>query len=313
MKGAARVALVIKRTAYDLAKEQPDDRLHALLAKGDPTVAKVMMAHEEHVATVTAVREALEVLGADVTRIRKRTEDLPDDAFDLLVTVGGDGTLLRASHGVGAIPVLAINSAPTFSVGFFCATRKNGSIEATLQAALRGKLPRSVLTRMQVAQNGDVVHRRVLNDALYCHLSPAATSRYIMEYGDVVEEHKSSGFWIGPAAGSTAAQRSAGGKVLPLHSASLQCVVRELYSPGGETHALGKFVVTDGTKLLVRSKSQRMRMYLDGPDAVVKLGLGDVVTFTQSPEPLTLFGVSSKRKWARAAAAGKPTLPLALG
>jgi hypothetical protein len=51
-----RVAVIIKRSAYDLAMEQPDDRLHALLQQGDPTVANVMSAHEAHTATVVAIR-----------------------------------------------------------------------------------------------------------------------------------------------------------------------------------------------------------------------------------------------------------------
>lgn len=292
-----RVALMVKRTAYDLAKEQPDDRLHSLLEKGDPTVAYVVAAHEEHVATVAEVKAALHELGANVTRIRKRNERFVDADYDLVITVGGDGTLLRTSHGVGAIPILAINSAPSFSVGFFCGARKDGSILKTVRAALRGKLPCATLTRMQVSLNGEVMHQRVLNDALFCHQSPAATSRYIVEYAGVVEEQKSSGFWIGPAAGSTAAQRSAGGSVLPLSSKSLQCVVRELYTPSGEERCLEIFVVKAGTELIVRSKSRRMRMYLDGPDCMLKVGLGDVATFSQSPEPLNLVGVSARRKW----------------
>lgn len=292
-----RVALIVKRSAYDMAKDQPNDALHRLLKSGDPTVAQVIMAHEEHVATVAEVKLALAELKATVTRIRKRAEEIDDGAYDLVVTVGGDGTMLRATHGVGATPILAINSAPSFSVGFFCGDLVEDSIEKTLRRALSPKLVRATLTRMQVALNGEVMHQRVLNDALFCHLSPAATSRYIVEYEGCVEEQKSSGFWIGPAAGSTAAQRSAGGKVMALSSKNLQCVVRELYTPLGIKHRLDKFMIKAGNMLTVRSKSRRMRLYLDGPDTVVKVGLGDVVTFTQSPEPLTLLGVSVRRKW----------------
>jgi hypothetical protein len=92
---------------------------------------------------------------------------------------------------------------------------------------------------MCVTTNGRPVARRILNDALFCHASPAATSRYIVELGGVVEEHKSSGFWIGPAAGSTAAQRSAGGKIMPLTAQELQLVVspydvrQGMFSGGG--------------------------------------------------------------------------------
>ena len=82
---------------------------------------------------------------------------------------------------------------------------------------------------MRVELNGESLHDRVLNEALFCHASPAATSRYILRVAradgaepDVLadEEQKSSGLWVGPAAGSTAAQRSAGGSVLPLDVAA---------------------------------------------------------------------------------------------
>jgi NAD+ kinase len=294
-----RVALVVKRTAFDHAKDLPDDPLFGLLEKGDPTVANVMASHEAHMGTLAEVKASLTECGVEIQRIRGRREEFDADSFDLVVTVGGDGTLLGASHRVGTTPILAINSAPTSSVGFFCGARK-GTVHKAIRAALSGKLAGVTLTRMSVLLNGEVVDRRVLNDALFCHQSPAATSRYIIEYGGVAEEHKSSGFWIGPAAGSTAAQRSAGGKVLPLTSRVLQCIVREPYTPSGEPTRLGRVLVRGGKSLIVRSKSRKMRMYLDGPELTVRVDLGDVVEFTESPEPLTLLGISTRRKWSEA-------------
>src|SRR5205807_7719678 len=137
--------------------------------------------------------------------------------------------------------------------------------------ALAGKLPSAVLTRMRVTKNGRTVAKRVLNDALFCHRSPAATSRYIVELGKVVEEHKSSGFWIGPAAGSTAAQRSAGGRVLPLPSPHLQLVVREPYTPEGEKLRLVRSLVAQGKELFVRSKIRDGRLFIDGPHEMAEI------------------------------------------
>ena len=39
---------------------------------------------------------------------------------DLLITVGGDGTVLTSSHYAGDIPILGVNSSPKTSTGFFC-------------------------------------------------------------------------------------------------------------------------------------------------------------------------------------------------
>ena len=287
-----RVALVVKRSAYARALDQPDDRMHELLERGDPTVAVCSSWEAITLATVKEVKEALAECGAKFTRIRRRQFD--DGEFDLVVTVGGDGTLLRASHNLGHTPVLGINSAPSSSVGFFCGARK-GEVLPAIKSALAVELERAELNRMQVVVNGEVVHARVLNDALFCHQSPAATSRYIIAYDGVEEEQKSSGFWVGPAAGSTAAQRSAGGAVLPLVSKQLQVVVREPYSPNGEPNELAHVLVDEGRELVVRSKSRKMRLYLDGPDTIVRVTLGDVITFSSAPEPLRLLGLSPNR------------------
>src|SRR5262245_22273871 len=115
---AKRVALVVKRSAWDRAVDQPDDRLHALLESGDPTVAHVRAAHAEHEATVDEVKRALHEHGAKVTAIRTKRDGFDAARFDLVVTVGGDGTLLRASHSVAKTPILGINSSPSTSVGF---------------------------------------------------------------------------------------------------------------------------------------------------------------------------------------------------
>jgi len=215
-----------------------------------------------------------------------------------VVTVGGDGTLLSASHSVVDVPILGINSAPSYSVGFFCGA-KSGEAASALRKALRGTLKRTILTRMKVSLNGKIVAARVLNDALVCHASPAATSRYVIRLDDIEEEQKSSGFWIGPAAGSTAAQRSAGGRVLPLTSKKLQLVVREPYTPHGERYRLRHALIAPRHPLIVRSKIHDGKIFFDGPDNMVNLGFGDIVEFTQADQELTLLGISSKRSWGR--------------
>lgn len=293
-----RVAVVIKRTSYSvLVEENHDPHVTRLLADGDPVVARMRGTHAEHTRTVAQVHAALERIGAEETLVTRPGEPVGD--VDLVVTVGGDGTFLAASHAVVGVPVLGINSAPSSSVGFFCGAklRKNGEIELALQRALAGELKRTVLTRMQVSVNGRVVAARVLNEALFCHASPAATSRYIVTLDGVTEEQKSSGFWIGPAAGSTAAQRSAGGRVLPLGSQKLQLVVREPYTPHGERYRLRRALVGPSDELVVRNKTSEGRLFFDGPSNAATVALGDVVTFRRAPDPLVLLGLSVPRKW----------------
>jgi NAD+ kinase len=287
----------VKRTSFrKLVEEDGDARIKGLIKAGDVTVSRMRRSHEDHETAVREVRQALEELGAEGT-IQEGPRSKIHGTFDLVVTVGGDGTLLSASHQIGpGVPLLGVNSAPEHSVGFFCAARK-GSVKATLRAALDGSLKRTLLTRMRVELNGACLHARVLNEALFCAASPAATSKYILRIvspdGTLKEEEqRSSGIWIGPAAGSTAAQRSAGGRVLPLTSKKIQYVVREPYTPYGVPLALTTGLVDDGGKIEVRNKMREAKIFLDGHHTVFDSTIGDVLVMRRSGEPLAVLGLS---------------------
>ena len=297
MKKPKRVCVVVKRTTQELYGHEP--RVKRLLAKRDLTVARMRRAHDDHAATVAEVREAVRVLGVHAS-FHAGSRSALGEPCDLVVTVGGDGTLLGASHRIRPeTPVLGINSAPADSVGFFCGAQKGRVLEA-LECALDGTLPHVELARMRVECNGRVVHDRVLNEVLFCHEIPAGTSRYILRVtrarGDAVaEEQKSSGVWIGPAAGSTAAQRSAGGAVLPLTSKRLQFVVREPYVPRGEKLRLLHGVVDEGGSVELLCKMRSAKLYVDGIHIVFDCHLGDALRMTRSPEPLAVLGLKPRR------------------
>jgi NAD+ kinase len=302
------VCVVLKRTSWrKWVEEEKDARVAALIDAKDETVRRMRPAHGEHLETVDEVRRALDDLDAVATWHDRALGFRVEDRCDLVITVGGDGTLLAASHGIGpGVPLLGVNSAPNHSVGFFCAGRK-GSVRDAIGAALGGVLHRAELTRMRVEHNGRVMHQRVLNEALFCHMSPAATSRYIIrrvassdspssrrivpERVIAQEEQKSSGLWIGPAAGSTAAQRSAGGRVMPLSSRKLQYVVREPYRPRVGSLRMTLGLVREGEALTIKSQMRDGRLFLDGDNIMHDVAIGDVLTMRRSDEPLVVLGL----------------------
>lgn len=297
-----KIFVVVKRTAQRLYGHEP--RVKRLLAKRDVTVARMRRAHDDHEATVHEVRDAVRAIGAHATFFEGSRTKL-DGPCDLVVTVGGDGTLLAASHQIGHdTPVLGVNSAPADSVGFFCGVQKGRVLDA-LRAAVSGALPRVELKRMRVECNDKLLHDRVLNEALFCHECPAGTSRYILRLTHparagtkpevIVEEQKSSGVWVGPAAGSTAAQRSAGGRVLPLTSKRIQFVVREPYVPRGERLRLLRAVAEDGGSIELFCKMRLAKVFLDGVHIVFDIGLGDVLRMTRSSQSLVVLGLRRGR------------------
>ena len=315
---APRVCVVLKRSSWrKWVEQEADPRVVALLEAGDETVRRMRPGHIDHIETIEEVRTALADLGAEVAWHERPHHFRIEGRCDLVVIVGGDGTLLAASHGVGPrVPLLGVNCAPDHSVGFFCAARK-GHVREALAAALGGTLDRIELARMRVELNGRSLHERVLNEALYCHASPAATSRYILRIlsgggaasrvlgesaGDdaersdrsrtvAEEEQKSSGLWVGPAAGSTAAQKSAGGRVLPLDSSDLQYVVREPYRAYGESPKMTLGLVGEAETLLLKSRMRQARLFLDGDHLVHDVTIGDVVQMQRSKEPLVVLGL----------------------
>ena len=213
----------------------------------------------------------------------------------MVITVGGDGTLLAASHHCDSrTPILGVNSAPSSSVGFFCGLMAGEHLVDDLQKAINGTLSSIVLARMEVSLNHTTISRRVLNDALFCHACPAATSRYVLQIENHIEQHKSSGLWIGPAAGSTAAQLSAGGKILPLRSKQLQFVARDPYLLTGRLQ-LARSTIKQNQSMIVYNNMRDAKLFIDGPHFFVDVPFGSTLRFSLSSEPLRVVAISPRR------------------
>jgi NAD+ kinase len=269
--------------------------------RGDPTASRLRRAHAEHGRTVRAVRKALrvrrlrwkEVAGHPLTARARRLLA----AADLVVPVGGDGTLLAASHPVLSGAVLGVNSAPGDSVGHFCASRR-ADFASTLEAILDGRLRPRRLTRLALRLDERLLREPALNDVLVAHPIPAATTRYRLEVGGRVEEHRSSGLWISTAAGSTAGIRSAGGRVMPLGSARLQYRVRELLREPGRSYRLDRGFVQRPAGLTVASKMPEGRLWVDGSRTSYRFPFGSRLEVTTDAPVLRIF-LGPRRRPAR--------------
>lgn len=289
-----RVLVVYKKSAYELhARERRHAGLRALLAAGGPPAERLLRAHRDHVETLAAARRVLERLGVRAS-FRHRAATASRGSFDLVVTLGGDGTVLRASHGVGAdCPLVAINTAPRDSYGHYCAGTL-ADLAVVLADALAGRLPETTLTRMRVEIDGRTESTRVLNDVLFCHASPAATTRYTLRVGAREETHKSSGVWIATAAGSTAAICSAGGRTQGPADRRLQYVVREPFLEGRPRPRLLQGFVGPRGAVEIRSHVRDGRLYLDGPHVVHAIQIGARLRLSPSHEPLRLLGFGAR-------------------
>ncbi len=148
---------------------------------------------------------------------------------DAIIVVGGDGTLLRASHFIEDEPVLHVSSSTDKNEAFFArATGKDADRKIRLLAAGKYKITR--LLRLEAVLNGKRLPFKALNE-VYAGIREAYhVSRYTLIIGRRREEQKSSGILIATPAGSHAWVRSAGGVILPLTSKKIEYVVREPYA-----------------------------------------------------------------------------------
>lgn len=279
--------LVNKQTALERGGRAAD-----LARSGDPTAWRILHADAQHHQSYEAVYRILDRSGLRFTEIS--LQKLTDEASrriaeaPLVITVGGDGTLLTTSHYVRDGAILGVNSAPGDSVGFLCAADRD-NFAARLESILSGSWRPITVARLAVSFDGVIVPTPALNDALIVHSSPAATTRYMIGVGEELEEQRSSGIWVSTAVGSTAGIRSAGGEVLPLRSRRIQYLVRELFREPGRTFRYRRGTLAPGESLTIASKMPQGEIYLDGARTRYEFPIGTRAEFSLSALDLRLY------------------------
>ena len=169
---------------------------------------------QAHGAEVTCDSETSDCLGSLDVRTRKR-EELPG-CTDLLIVLGGDGTLLSAARLAAErkVPILAVNLG---GLGFLT-TVSQDEIYSILEEIFGGKhrVSERVMLEAEIVRAGAVIRRQIaLNDAV---LNKAALAR-IMDLelrvdGEYVTTYKSDGLILSTPTGSTAYSLAAGGPIV---------------------------------------------------------------------------------------------------
>ncbi|MBC7476389.1 MAG: NAD(+)/NADH kinase [Candidatus Sericytochromatia bacterium] len=290
-----RVLVVYKRSTFDLYNnEEYNPNVKKLIDEGHVSVKSLKDSHNVHQNTVDNIIEVLSHKNIHLDVIF-RGDLKPIEDYDIVVTTGGDGTILETSKYVKDIPILGVNSDPVGSVGFFTGATKD-DFSDKIDLLLDDKLKKISINRIQLKLNGEPIKDLVLNDVLITHSIPAATSRYIINLKGQTENHRSSGMWISTAAGSTAAIRSAGGFPLPITSDAIQYIVREFYDRGSNKFKLlgGVFNFEDGLEII--SQMRLGKFYIDGPYFDYPFTVGDSLTFHKSKFPITLLGFDNSKR-----------------
>jgi|SRR5208282_4857439 len=226
---------------------------------------------------------------------------------DLLLVLGGDGTMLAAAReaAVRAVPVLPINMG---SLGFLTSFTVD-ELYPALENVLAGHatINERVLLLVERVNCGQVVtQQRVLNDAVV-HKGTLARMIELELYIDesFVCRYRADGLIAATPTGSTAYSMSAGG---PIVHPAVESILITPICP----HTLSdRPVVVRDTSLIelrISAGSDSVFLTLDGQTGV-PMQTGDRVRITRSPERLKLIQppnktyfeiLRSKLKWGEA-------------
>lgn len=277
----------------------------AIISRPDrPQVAEIMPGllswlQDHHYAVVVDQETSNYVSGQKVIP-RSQMASLP---LNLVIVLGGDGTLLSAARVTAAIdvPLLGVNLG---SLGFLTEVPLQ-SVHTMLEAIADGRaaIETRFLMRVELVR-GETIRGSylVFNDAVVNKTALARLNSYdLFVDKNFVSSYRADGMIIATPTGSTAYSLSAGGPVL---MPSVNALVITPVAPHALTHR--PLVVPDSVEIeiLLRSEDELAYLSLDGQPGL-DLSDGDRVRCRRSEHDVKLFRTGSdffqvlrsKMKW----------------
>ena len=289
-----KVVVVRKTPKLEVLRAASPERVEQLEVQDPTAFASLVAAADSQRVADGAVLSAVTRAGLTPRVVERADFGGVESDEVLVVTVGGDGTMLDVSHRVLGTPVLAFNSDPDRSVGYFCAADATQADEMVISFA-DGSAKSKRLCRIGLVVDGVAYPYPCMNDLLVTNQNPAMMSRYVFSAGQRIETHASSGLWISTPAGSTAGIRSAGGTVMPLEGSLIQYLVREPYTAGSARYPLLRGVREIEEGLMLRSLMDGGMIYVDGPYIQIPFRLGAELKLHRGPS-IDVVGLDPARR-----------------
>ncbi len=207
----------------------------------------------------------------------------PEDAEGaIVVTLGGDGTVIRAAALFEAtnIPILGINVG---SLGFLTQAPLDDLIHA-LEHVLAEEYV--IEERMRLAYEADEVRGTALNDLVVTDVAPSRFCELTLSWGDGhAAEYPGDGLIVATATGSTAYSLSAGGPVVVPPAA---CI---LVTPHA-AHRLGLRPILFPPEEVLHVTAKTPALLLADGDPVGRLEVGGRVSIRRFENPTRLIRLS---------------------
>jgi NAD+ kinase len=206
---------------------------------------------------------------------------------DLLISLGGDGTLLSVARAAGSrrVPILGVNLG---TLGFLTEVNVEEMLPV-LETVLAGRA--QVVSRMRLEAHATREGRELgqflaLNDAV---ITKTALSRMIdletFAGGEAVTTYHADGLIVSTPTGSTAYSLSAGG---PLLLPGLEAIVLTPICPHSLTQRPLVLPVESEVEVVVRTRGGEATVTIDGQEGMELLD-GDRVAMRRSPHPVDII------------------------
>ena len=210
----------------------------------------------------------LQEKGVDLSGARV-SSSMPDDT-SLVISLGGDGTFLRAARWVGKreVPILGVN---TGHLGFLSSCNLD-NLDDMLGAVCRGDVivERRMVLWVQGPSLGHDFWPYALNEVAFLKEESASMIAVRTNIdGHFLADYRADGLIVATPTGSTAYNLSAGGPIL---EPTLDCMVLSPVAP--HTLTVRPLVVGGDSELefTVESRTQEFRLSLDGRSYPVAAG-----------------------------------------
>ncbi|HUE96444.1 MAG TPA: NAD(+)/NADH kinase [Longimicrobiaceae bacterium] len=209
------------------------------------------------------------------------------ESLDLVITLGGDGTLLRGARLVApfGIPILGINLG---RLGFLTAIGP-AELESALDAVMQGEVlfDERMVLQVEAERPGGPKHGEYLavNDVVLHRGGVARMIRLMVHaHGEEVGTYSADGIILATPTGSTAYSLSAGGPIVPPW---LDCIIATPICP--HTLAVRPLILSSSETVTVEvlSPSEELILTIDGQQGA-RLLPGDRLVVRRAKVPLRL-------------------------
>ncbi|MDO5824370.1 bifunctional NADP phosphatase/NAD kinase [Methanobrevibacter sp.] len=214
------------------------------------------------------------------------SEKIFDFDCDMVIILGGDGTLLRAQSKLNPeIPIFGINMG---TVGFLTEIETTHTFEA-LNAILKGDYYKEKRSRLVVSHENH--QYPVMNEVVVMTDKPAKMMHFEIQVdGETIEEVRADGLIVSTPSGSTAYAMSAGGPIVDPKVAGFVIIPICPYKLG-----VRPFVVSDNSEITVKllKKGKTAVFVMDG-QINEEAAYEEEIKFKKSPKSAYFIRTSTK-------------------